>query len=132
MDRGPLVKEEIDAAAELIREFDKYAPVKVAFWLRASDEPYRYLYLVSDRIGDADVRDAYAEVVRIGNQITSPDFNLFRTKIVTADDPLAKAAAGIQARYPHQLGRRFGSTPFGDVFADDVYIYPTPLPAAVS
>ena len=132
MDQGPLVKEEIEAGAELVREFDKYASIKVAFWLKASDDPYRYLYLVSERVTDADVRDAYGEVVRIKNQMTSPDFNLFRTKIVPADHPLAKAAAGIQDRYPHQLGRRFGSTPFGDVFADDVYIYPTPLPASVS
>jgi hypothetical protein len=132
VDQGPLVKEEIEAGADLVREFDKYAPIKVAFWLKASDDPYRYLYLVSERIGHADVRDAYGEVVRIGHQMTSGDFNLFRTKIVTADDPLAQAAAAIQDRYPHQLGRRFGGTPFGDVFADDIYIYPTPLPAAVS
>ena len=27
MDHGPLVTEEIDAGAELVREFDKYEPV---------------------------------------------------------------------------------------------------------
>jgi hypothetical protein len=45
MDQGPLVKEEIEAGATLAREFDRYAPVKAAFWLKESDNPYRYLYL---------------------------------------------------------------------------------------
>ena len=40
MDRGTLVKEEIDAGAE----FDRFAPIKAAFWLKASGDDFRYLY----------------------------------------------------------------------------------------
>jgi hypothetical protein len=43
--------EEIDAGAELVREFEKYAPVTVAFWLKESDDEHRHLYIASDPSG---------------------------------------------------------------------------------
>ena len=36
MDTNPLVTEEIDAGAELIRRFQEYMPVETAFWLNPS------------------------------------------------------------------------------------------------
>jgi hypothetical protein len=131
MDQGPLVIEEIDAGAELVREFDKYDPVKVAFWLRASDEEHRYLYIASDRINDTNFDVAYGEVLRLANQIQSPYLDPFRVKLISADDPLAKAAAEIKRRFPGRMATRFGGKSFGGISVDDVYIYPSPLPAAV-
>ena len=46
------------------REFDKYGPVKVAFWLKASDTEQRYLYIASDQIADTNLDVAYGEVLR--------------------------------------------------------------------
>ncbi len=63
MDYGPLVREEIEEGAKLAREFDHYAPLKAAFWLKASDDDHRYLYLTSDQIDDTGVYSAYGEVV---------------------------------------------------------------------
>lgn len=62
MDQNSLVKEEIDFGADFVRRFDQYRPVKVAFWLRKSEEPRPYLYIASDQIDRDDIRAAYADV----------------------------------------------------------------------
>ena len=130
MDNGPLVKEEIEAGAALAREFDRYAPLKAAFWLRASDEEQRYLYLTSDRLDDTNRYDAYDEVIRLMRELRLPDLDLFRVKIVAGNNPLALAAADLARQYPDATGRRFGSRSFGDLHVDDGYVYPQPLPVA--
>jgi hypothetical protein len=131
MDRGPLVIDEIDAGAELAREFDKYEPVKVAFWLKASDEVHRYLYIASERIGDSNSDLAYGEVLRLANKMQSLYLDPFRVKVISAEDPLAKAAVEINKRFPGRMATRFGGESFGGISVDDVYIYPSPLPASV-
>lgn len=123
--------EEIDAGAELAREFDKYEPVKVAFWLKASDEAHRYLYIASEQVSGANVDVAYGEVLRLTERMNSPYLDPFRVKLINADDPLAKAALEINERYPGRLATRFGGKSFGGSSVDDVYVYPSPLPAAV-
>lgn len=123
--------DEIDAGAELAREFDKYEPVKVAFWLKASDEVHRYLYIASERIGDSNSDLAYGEVLRLANKMQSLYLDPFRVKVISAEDPLAKAAVEINKRFPGRMATRFGGESFGGISVDDVYIYPSPLPASV-
>ena len=62
MDQRPLVTEEIDAGADLVRAFDQRLAVKAAFWLKASDEDYRHLYIASDAIDVGNLLDAYLEI----------------------------------------------------------------------
>ncbi len=132
MDNGPLVKEEIDAGRELIRRLDHYRPVKAAFWLKASDNPYRYLYLASER-SDAHPNDlSYDEVLRVVDEIQSPDIDPFRLKVVDTDHPLVRDAVKITEQFPASTGRRDGGRSFGNLFAEDLYLYPLPLPAAVA
>lgn len=130
MDYGPLVKEEIDAGAELVRAFDSYKPVTAAFWLKASDDPFRYLYLASEQVAATDITLAYREVLRLADQIQSPYFDPFRVKIIHADHPLARAAVEINHRFPGRLATRIGGSLFGGVSVDDVYLYPSPLPVS--
>lgn len=131
MDNGPLVNEEIEAGAKLIHEFNKNWPVKAAFWLKMSDEEYRYLYISSNEI-TADLGAAYGEVLRLANDIRSPYFDPFRVKLIDADHPLAEAAAEFNDRFPDRRQNRLGGSLFGGVSVDDAYIYPSPLPAAVA
>jgi hypothetical protein len=131
MDQGSLVMEEIDAGAKLVREFNNYNVVKVAFWLKASDDEYRYLYIASDQIDDSNFDLAYGEVLRLTSQMHSLYLNPFRVKVIGTDDPLARAAVDIQKRYPGRFATRFGGTMFGGIFVDEVYIYASPLPAPV-
>ena len=113
----------------LVRQFStNYQPVTVAFWLKASDIPNRYLHIASERINDTNFDVAYGEVVRRTGQIRSPYLNPFRVKVVGATDPFAQAAADINERYPGPVATRFGAKTFGGVSVDDFYIYPLPLP----
>lgn len=123
--------EETDAGADLVREFDKFHPVKAAFWLKASDEVHRYLYIASDSIDDTNFDVAYGEVLRLVDKQRSPYLDPFRVKLISADDPLSKAALEIHQRFPGPMATRFGGKSFGGLNVDDVYIYPSPLPAAV-
>ena len=132
MDQGPLVKEEIEAGATLAREFDRYAPIKAAFWLKASDDPYRYLYLAYDRNNGPGVDVAYGEVLRLTTQIDSPDLDPFRVKLIGGEHPFALAAVDLLGSYPNPRGIRSGWKWFGDRGVDDLYVYPSPLPAAVT
>jgi len=121
--------DEINAGAELVREFDKYEPVKVAFWLKAGDDEYRYLYIASEGIEAGNKTAAYIEVLRLADKIQSPFLDPFRVKLLTAKDPLAEAAAEVNERFAGRMATRFGGRSFGGVSVDDVYIYPSPLPA---
>ncbi len=131
MDQDSLVMEVIDAGAELAREFNNYNVVKVAFWLKASDDEHRYLYIASDQINDSNFDLAYGEVLRLTSMMNSIYLDPFRVKVIGADDPLAKAAVEILKRFPGRLPTRFGGTMFGGVFVDEVYIYPYPLSSPV-
>lgn len=131
MDQGSLVMEEIDAGVELAHEFNNYDPVKVAFWLKASDDEHRYLYIATDRINDSNFDVAYGEVLRLTSQMKSLYLDPFRVKVISTDDPLAKAALDIHKRFPGRMATRFGGKTFGGISVDEVYIYPSPLPAPV-
>ncbi len=129
--RGSLVREETDAGAELVREFDKDRPVAAAFWVKASDEEQRYLYIASERIDDTNVGLAYREVLRLTGELDSPYLDPFRVKVISATDPLARAAMEIHRRFPGSMPTCFGGRSFGGICVDDVYIYAPSLPAAV-
>jgi hypothetical protein len=130
MDQAPLVTEETDAGAELIRELDNTVPVKVAFWL--CDEGVWYLYIASDQIDHQNVRRVYGEVLRLSNQIVSPYFDPFRVKLIPTSDPLAQAALDIHHRYPGPIATRLGGKNFGGMGVDGVYIYPDSVTAVGS
>lgn len=125
------MSEEIVAGAELVREFGHYKQVKVAFWLKASEREFRYLYIASDHIDGGNKLEAYGEILRIADQLQSPHLNPFRVKLVNSQDPLARAAFDIQTRFPSRTPTRLGGMAFGGISVDDVCIYPAPVPAAV-
>lgn len=131
MDQGSLVTEEIDAGAELAREFDKYEPVKVAFWLKASDDDHRFLYIASEGIDDTNIDNAYGKVLRLVQKMRSMWLDPFRVKLIGAEDPLAKAAVEIHQRFSSRTATRFGGKMFGGISVDDVYIYSSSLRAEV-
>lgn len=130
MGSSSLVTEEIVAGEKFVREFDKYKPVRAAFWLKEGDDPHRYLHITSDEIDIADVRAAYSEVVRLASQMETPFFDAFRVKIVPMSRPLAREAADMLDRFPSTMATRLAGRMFGGVFVDDVYLYPPLHPAA--
>lgn len=124
MDQGPLVIEETDAGADLVRRFDKYATVKAAFWAKASEENRWYLYIASDQFDDTHLDTAYGEVLRLAAQMASPHLDPFQVKLVTTSDPLARAAMDVHRRYAGNMATQFGGKNFGGLSVEGVYIYP--------
>lgn len=129
MDQSPLVREQIDAGARFLREFQKYVPVQVAFWLKESDEGEWNLFVASDQITDDNFDVAYGEVLRIASVIRDPLFDPFQVKLIGVDDPLARAALDIQKQYSGRIANRFHGKQFGGASVEEVYLYPSPIPA---
>ena len=122
--------DEIDAGARFAGAFDRYLPVKVAFWLKASDAGQRYFYIASDQINDDNFDIAYGEVLRIASLMPSVYLDPFQVKVVNTSNPLARAAAAINEQYPARLGTRIGGRMFGGISIESAYIYPSPTPAS--
>ena len=131
MDNGPLVKEEIDGGRELLRRLNNYRTVKAAFWLKASESPYRYLYFACDRTDTHKEDLSYQELLPVFDELNDPELDPFRLKVVSADHPLVRDAVKKAEQFPLSLGRRSGGSRFGDLFAEDLYIYPLPVPEVV-
>jgi hypothetical protein len=132
MDYEPLVTERIEAGARFLLEFDKYAPVSTAFWLKQSERRYWDLYVASPEITDENYEAALDEMIRITTELRDPWLDSVRVKLISTDTPVAQAALARQRPYPGRTLPRVYDTFFGDVMADEVYIYPSPLPALAS
>ncbi len=122
--------EQIDAGESLIREFSRQIPVQAAFWLRERDSEEWYFYLASDQINDSNFDHAYREVLRILRPQPSLWIDPFQVKVIGIDDPVAKAALDMMARYPGKIPTRYHGRHFGGLSVDEVCIYPLPLPAS--
>jgi hypothetical protein len=129
MDQGPLVTEQTDAGAWLIHEFNKYAPVQAAFWLKESEDGQWFLYLVSDRINDSNFDLAYGEVLRIVGKGPNLWLDPFQVKVTGVDDPVAKAVMDMQQKYPGSLATRIRNRQLGGLSVEEAYIYPLPVSA---
>src|SRR5258706_12516385 len=129
MDPSPLVTEQVDAGAAFLNEFEKYAPVKVAFWLRDADGGDWKLYVASDQIDDSNFDVAYGEVLRVVNRLRNPYLDPFQVKFVWGNDPTVRAALDVHRRFPRPLPTRINGQSFGGRSAAGVYIYlPKPQP----
>jgi hypothetical protein len=124
MDSNPLVTEEIDGGAELIRRFQEYMPVEAAFWLNPSEDGAWALYIASPQMDVAKYDRGFAEILRIVREMKTPYIDPFQVRLIGNDDPLAKAAVEINRKYPGPTPTRFRGKNFGGVPVEDVYIYP--------
>ncbi|MGH7137423.1 MAG: hypothetical protein ACREHD_16895, partial [Pirellulales bacterium] len=131
MGKRPLVREQIDAGATFLREFEKYAPIDVAFWYCDDDDDSSpILWVASQQFNDGDSRPAYGEVIRIASAMRDPNFDSYQVKFVSADDRLAKAAIELMQRYGGKIPAHYHSRRIGEIFAAEIYIYPLPVAAA--
>jgi hypothetical protein len=131
MDQGPLVTEEIEGAAKFLAAFGKQVPIRVAFWLKDSEEGLWFLYVASDEITDENFDVGYGKVARVARSIIDPWFDHFRVKLLGMDDPLAMAALELSRRHPGRVPLRFRDSSFGGMSVEDAYIYPPPAPVPV-
>jgi hypothetical protein len=127
MDQGPLVIEQTDAGANLAAEFDKYASLRAAFWLKESEGGQWHLYLVSDQIDDSNFDLGYGEVLRLLDRGPNMWLDPFQVKVTGVEDPVAKDVIAIQQKYPGRLATRARNRVLGGISVDEVYIYPIPV-----
>ena len=128
MDQGPLVKEQIDAGAALINDFQShYKPLSAAFWLKEGDEGQWYLYLVSDQIDHSNFPDAYGAVIRLLGRGPHLWLGPFQVKVTGIDHPVAKSILEIQQTYPGSRAARLRDQVFGTQYFEEAYVYPVPM-----
>jgi hypothetical protein len=132
MDKGPLVNEEIEGAARFLAEFNKCYPVESAFWLKKEETHNWNLHIVSDQITDENFDLAYDEAARIGIELHDPWFDGMQVKVRGVDAPEAKAVAELRRRYPREKPARFFGQNVDGLEAEEIYVYPSPLPVAVA
>ncbi len=132
MDQDALVIEQIDEGTKFLNEFGKKYPVRIAMWMKPSEDAQWYLHVVSDQIDDKNIDDAYREVLRLNRPFSSPYFDAFRIKLIGADDSTAMAALDIHRRYSARISTRVGRSNFGGMPVEGVYIYPPPAAAHAS
>jgi hypothetical protein len=123
MDTNPLVIEEADAGAELVRRFQEYMPVEAAFWLNPSEEGGWALYIASPRMDVANYDRGFAEILPLVREMQTPYIDPFQVRLIASDDPLAKPAVEANQKYPGPMPTRFRGKNFGGVSVEDVYIY---------
>ncbi len=132
MDQSPLVTEQIDAGARFIAGFQKYRPVRAAFWLRDADDGEWSLYVISDQIRDDNFDVAYGEVLRVAGNLRDPWFDPFQVKLIGLESPLAKAMLEVQGRSPSRpLVPLHGKT-FDGMSVEEVYFYRPPVAVPAS
>jgi hypothetical protein len=124
-----LVRNQIDAGSRLLHEFERYAPVKFAAWLRETESGRWYLYVSSDKIDDRQVDLAYGEVLRIVSNMSDPRLDPFRVRIVAANTTTAQELVEVQRRCetrttppPTHVSTHLG--------IDDAYVYSLPAGTA--
>lgn len=119
----PLVKEQTEAGAKFLGEFQKYYPVRAAFWLYDSEDGGWRLYVASDKITDRNFDVACGKAVRAARAINDPWFDVFLVKVIGADHRLAKAAVEALRRYPMRGPGRFPCSKFAPN-VEGVFLYP--------
>ena len=132
MDQSPLLSEETNAGAELVRRLDKSVPVKAAFWVKDGDGGRWYLYIASDQFENHNLDVGYGEVLRLAAEIESPYVDPFQVKLIPASDPLAQATLEIHRQYPSRMATRLGANNFGGSGVDAVFIYPASVATLTS
>jgi hypothetical protein len=124
MDTSPLVMDEIDAGAEFLKQLHSYRPVKAACWLREAEDEERYLYVALDGLTSDNSDVVYGEVLRITGAIKDHYLDPFRVKLISTNDPVAKAIMDIYRRFPGRIQTRFNGRVFAERAVAEVYIYP--------
>ena len=124
MDTSPLVRDEVDAGREFLKQLDAYMPVIAACWLRESEDEERYLFAALDGLGDDTIRMAYGEVSRITQGMKDFYVDPFRVKLIGKDHPVAKAIMEVYQRHSGRIPIPLNGRSLPGMSVAEVYIYP--------
>src|SRR5690606_12304189 len=100
---------------------------RAAFWLKSGDDSLRYMYIASDDVNEGGTREGYAVLRSIMDTIEKKDFNRYRINLIPSNHPLAQEAIQMAQAFPEATDCRFGRQMFGNVYAEDGYLYAIPV-----
>jgi hypothetical protein len=129
MGKEALVAEQIEAGTRFLREFQKYAPIRDAFWVKRTEDGPWYLYIVPEQFTDKDIDRGYKEVVRIIHALRDPWFSPLWVTLIGVKDPVAKAVAELQRLHPGRVPLRFYDRSLGGEHVEEGYVYPPGIAA---
>ena len=135
MDQRVLVSDEINAGTDLIQNVNKTLPIQAAFWLYETYEGQWFLYLASDQVTDANIRESYGHVLRADQESPNLFLDVFHVKLIPLESPMAQEALATYERYPSTTVTRINRYSFGGLPIAGGYLYPpaiiagTPSPA---
>jgi hypothetical protein len=132
MDTQTLVDDKIHAGLRFItllvrNNFD----VKVACWVKTSEEDDWFLYVASGEVDKKGLAEAYREAYRALEVLDTPWITASQLKLVRSDDPIVADVKETQ----HLLTAAFPTIShrpqLGDLSTQEVYIYPNLEPDKV-
>lgn len=126
-----LVKEQMEAGEQLACDFNEYACVDVAFWIKPVESNAWYLHIASSEINDTNVDVAYGEILRLAAKNKYQWLDVFRVKLLASSDPLAAEVIKIRDNYPIKIPTPYHGSSIASTAIDGAYIYP-PLTAQSS
>ena len=132
MDPNPLVNEQIEAGAQFLREFERYAPIESAFWLKEEEETQCHLYVASAQINDKNFDLAYYEIGVLTQKMDDPHLEVFDVRLIWGNDRRVQAAVELRQRYPKAKAIHYRNKTFAGRPVDELYLYPPLTPAPVA
>ena len=127
MDQSALVDVQIQDGQRLINRLieKEWAPTEAA-WVKESEAGEWFLYLATPRVGeDGATRPAYRRLIALISDMQSEGFWIdpLSIKLISTDDPIARAVAAVRRRYPTMTATWFHGKRLADLSIDEAYLY---------
>jgi hypothetical protein len=117
MGEAALVAEAVAAGQEFVRRFGAVIPVAAAYWQTRPEADGWKFVIASDRFVSGRVGTAYADVIRIANELNSPYLDPYQVELVGLHDRTARAVLEFYRTHPARIPHRVRGW---DVGLDDV------------
>jgi hypothetical protein len=131
MDTELLVEPRLEDGEKLVNqlELDGFE-VRVAFWVRTSEEGLWHLYIASPAVTHEKLGEAYRAVYASLSKVPAPTVSLSEIKLVSPDNPIVRDVLDIPLRYsPDRLATSSHKATLGSMAVEEVYVYPPTLAA---
>ena len=125
MDQELLVKSMIDDGQKLIDQLVRDGfPVRVALWVKSSEDGAWSFYLASPEVDLENPGDAYRRVYTSLSKVPNCSISLSEIKLVNGTNPVARAAVSLRDGHAGTAPTRFHGERLGNLSVEEAYVYP--------
>src|SRR6266536_2948294 len=129
MDTDVLVKDKFDDGERLIRQISGQGfGVKVAFWVKMSEDSLWQLWIASPAVNPRDKGDALSKVYSALAGIPECSISPSEITLITNTDPIAREAVALRDSFPIRDIKHYRGKRLGKVSTEELLIYPPLLP----